>query len=159
MKGMVSRPRFAGLLAAVGALVLAASLLLGATPAFAKSYSMGPVNIYAQVAPDGSMSVAEDRTFDFSGSYHFVYWDLLKKGGTDLVVTGLDEVTDSGVRSYRLSTSPSAKTDLVPGTYWLDDSSGKVSVYAFFSKSDQQATFRLKYSVCRGPPMFPLMPR
>ena len=45
-------------------------------PALAKSYTMGPVVIEAQVKPDGSMSVVEQRSFDFTGDYSRVYWDL-----------------------------------------------------------------------------------
>jgi hypothetical protein len=70
--------RFAALLALV-ALVLAMPGI-----ASAKSYTMGPVAIESQVAADGSMSVVEDRTFEFTDDYTFVYWDLRKKGGASL---------------------------------------------------------------------------
>ena len=57
------------------ALALGLQLAL-ALPALAKSYTMGPVVIEAQVKPDGSMSVVEQRQFDFSGDYSRVFWDL-----------------------------------------------------------------------------------
>ncbi len=47
---------------------------------------MGPVVIEAQVKPDGSMSVVEDRTFDFDGDFTRVYWDLATKGGQAITV-------------------------------------------------------------------------
>ena len=39
-------------------------------------YTMGPVNIDAKVGSDGSLTVTEDRTYHFAGSYHGVYWDI-----------------------------------------------------------------------------------
>jgi uncharacterized membrane protein len=135
------------LFSAAVALALAVGLLFSAAPALAKSYTMGPVNIGAQLAKNGSMLVIEDRTFDFSGDYHFVYWDLKKKGGTSLVVNSLEEVGPSGTTSYRGTTSPEPSTSGEPGTYEITDSGDTLSVRAFFSKSDEKATFRLTYTV------------
>ena len=63
--------------AAVLALVLLV-LVLAPSQALAKSYEMTQVDIDATVNTDGSLTVVEDRTFDFSGTYHYCYWDLSK---------------------------------------------------------------------------------
>ena len=39
-------------------------------------YSIDKVSIDATIGSDGTLSVIEDRTFDFDGSYHGVYWKL-----------------------------------------------------------------------------------
>lgn len=115
--------------------------------ALAKDYSMGPVEIQARVADDGALSVVEDRTFDFSGDYTFVYWDLGKKSSDSLTVSGMTEVTGGSSQPYRLTTDANAKDVRTPGTYWVEDSGDTVAVYAFFHKSDEAATFRLTYGV------------
>jgi len=68
------------------ALALAGVLALGTSGAFAKSYEMTRVWIDAQVAPDGSMTVTEERTFDFTGDYTFAYWELDKGGSSGIEV-------------------------------------------------------------------------
>ena len=65
---------------AIGAVVLlltAAAVLAGlwAGPAAAKSFSITDVTIDAVVQPNGDVSVHETRTLDFSGTFHYVYWD------------------------------------------------------------------------------------
>ena len=71
------------------ALALAGMLVLGTSAAFAKSYEMTRVWIDAQVAPDGSMTVTEERTFDFDGDYTFAYWELDKGGSAGIEVLGV----------------------------------------------------------------------
>jgi len=77
----------------VVALTLTGVAALGTPAAFAKSYEMTRVWIDATVAPDGSMTVIEERTYDFTGDYTFAFWEL-DKGGAD----GLDVLGMSGPR-------------------------------------------------------------
>lgn len=62
-------------LALVLAFVLVA-LLAAPTPAHAGDYTMGPVDITAEVGEDGSLSVTETRAFDFSDGVNGVFWDI-----------------------------------------------------------------------------------
>ncbi|MEI7814526.1 MAG: DUF2207 domain-containing protein, partial [Coriobacteriia bacterium] len=140
-----------GILGEASLAVLLLAILLAvafAAPAAAaaKSYTMGPVAIEAQVANDGSLAVVENRTFHFSGDYTFVYWDLREKGG-DIKVDGLAEIMGGQPTPYRLTTELNARDVKAPGTYWVRKLGDTVSVYAFFSKADQPATFRLTYRV------------
>ncbi len=73
--------------------VLVATFVALATPATAsaKSFSMPSVRIDARIQPDGSLVVKENRSFDFSGDFTRVFWDLEPPQGgaiTSIVVTG-----------------------------------------------------------------------
>ena len=46
----------------------------------AKSYRITGVSIDAQLQTDGSMDVIESRTFEFSGSFSFVFRTLTTQG-------------------------------------------------------------------------------
>ncbi len=119
-----------------------------ALPALAKSYTMGPVVIEAQVKPDGSMSVVEQRSFDFNGDFSRVFWDLATRSGQ----------ADHGERRSRRSSDgqarPLAPTDYAarratgrPAPTTSTRPAGMTSVSTYFRKSDEQATFRLTYDV------------
>ncbi|MDO8915743.1 MAG: DUF2207 domain-containing protein [Coriobacteriia bacterium] len=82
--------RSAGSLALVTMLSV---VLLIASPAMAlaKSFTMPSVAIDATILTDGSLAVVEKRSFEFSGDYTRVYWDLEPPAGgaiTDVAVTG-----------------------------------------------------------------------
>ena len=63
------------------ATVLACAILgITASPALAKSYEMTSLTIDATVTPDGALHVREQRVFDFSGDFTFVFWELDKWG-------------------------------------------------------------------------------
>ena len=64
-----------GALASVIAL-LALALVLVPTPAQAREYSIDEVVGDLTVNTDGSITVAEERTFDFDGSFDGVDWNL-----------------------------------------------------------------------------------
>ena len=134
--------------AVILAAVLALALLLAfAAPALAKDYSMGPVNISAQVNPDGSMSVVEERTFDFADDFSRVYWDLSKTDAGAITVAGIEEIVGGQALPYVPSTSTDPNTTREPGTFWVSDGAEAVSVHAYFRKSGEPATFRLTYTV------------
>jgi uncharacterized membrane protein len=125
-----------------GLLVLLAAAMLCVLPgaASAESYSMPAVTIQAGVGPDGSMTVREARTFDFSGSFTRVYWYLDKGQSDGVKVSGVAgpggplELTDDAVTR-------------VPGRYAVTDEGSRLLVQAFFALQDTSATFTLDYTV------------
>ena len=56
------------------ALVLVASLIPAA--AYASAYQTSQVDMRAHVAPDGSLQVSEERTFEFTDDVNGVYWEI-----------------------------------------------------------------------------------
>jgi len=61
-------------------ILLILAMFLGVNKVQAKSYTIAPVNIRAEVRRDGSMLVEERRTFNFSGDFTFAYQYINKKG-------------------------------------------------------------------------------
>ena len=57
-------------------LVAAGAAGLTAGPAAAKDFSITSVSVDATVKPNGDVRITDTRTLDFSGTFHFVYWDL-----------------------------------------------------------------------------------
>lgn len=108
----------------VMAAALAAAVLLGAAPALAADYSMGPARITAVVAPDGSMAVEERRTFTFNGDFTFVYWALDVGGSSGIRVDGLS----GSEGAYQITDSPTALDDRPPGTYLVTGRGNEVEV-------------------------------
>lgn len=72
--------------------VLAVALAMSAPAiALAKAFSMPEVRIDATIGTDGSLAVVEQRSFEFSGDYTRVYWDLEPPAGgaiADVAVAG-----------------------------------------------------------------------
>jgi hypothetical protein len=134
-----SAVRWVGVLA----LAVAGVLALGTSPAFAKSYEMTRVWIDATVAPDGSMTVVEERTYDFTGDYTFAFWELDKGGADGLEVLGMagpegeyTKTSDSGIDPNR-----------TPQTYTVVDYGSYYDVRAYFRAEDVEHTLTLRYKV------------
>ncbi|MDY0341454.1 MAG: DUF2207 domain-containing protein, partial [Coriobacteriia bacterium] len=125
------------------ALVLAGALLVGAPAAFAKSYEMTHVWIDAQVEPDGSMTVTEERTFDFSGEYTFAYWEL-DKGGSD----GVEVLSVTGPEGeYARSEYNDIDPNRTPQTFTVVDHGSYYDVRPYFRAADTEHTITLQYRV------------
>ena len=123
--------------AALLLLVACMLLLLPATPALAKSYTMPSVNIDASVAADGTLQIREERVFDFDGSFSWVEWLLNNTGATELRVQSVEGPTGA----YTLTDYETGQ----PGTYTVTDEVGALRVRVFHDTADAQARFVLNY--------------
>lgn len=122
--------------------------LAGASPALAKSYTVPKVHIEAQLAPNGDMTVVEQRAVDFSGSFTRVTWQLLKKGSSGLEVTGI--TIDPGTPNAQVlkaTTDANSLTTRPPGYYFVQDTGNALEVSAYHNTTDAQRTFELRYKV------------
>ena len=97
----------------------------------AKSYRITGVSIDAQLQIDGSMDVIESRSFEFSGSFSFVFRTLATQGR----VTFQDFRVSENGRFYELSDSGR------PGTYHVTRPSGQIEVRWFFYANSESRTF------------------
>jgi uncharacterized membrane protein len=129
-------------LAALSLVLLAACAGLAAGPASAKDYSITDVVIDARVQPNGNIKVHEARTLDFSGTFHYVYWDYATRGSNGVVVTGASGPTGP----YELVPAAAAP---IPDTWWFVDSGDNVHVQLNFEVTDASATFAVDY-VAKG---------
>jgi uncharacterized membrane protein len=120
-------------------LVLAAAAAgLVAGPAAAKSFSISDVTIDARVQPNGNVRVHESRTVDFSGSYHYVYWDYATKGSNGIKITG----ASGPMGPFTLGT---ASASGVLGTYDVLPGIDGTRVQLNFDLGDTSATFNVDY--------------
>ncbi len=133
---------------AVLAIALAAALAI-TTPALAREYEITNVDIDATISADGTLSVVEERTFDFDGSFNGVYWDIPQGTGLhmgqDIVVTvgEVGEVKDGGFVAFNPGDEGS-------GVYEITEYYSTTNIKLYNKKSDEQATYRINYTIAGG---------
>ena len=133
-------------IAIITALCAAAVAGPAAGPAAAKNFRITDVSIDALVMPNGNVRVHESRTLDFSGTFHFVYWDYGTKGSDGLKVMGASGPTStSGSAPYQRTGAGSGVVPLTPGTYSVTDQAAGVRVQLNFALTDTSATFGVNY--------------
>lgn len=121
-------------------------LLVGCTDDGAdgeRSYLFDEVRIDADLQPDGSLSVVEERTFDFSGTYRFAFYELPLADGQDIV--------DLAVAEEGTPLVEGDPDEEAPGTFGLDDSDDDDALaFTWYYRSpatDEQRTFTISYTV------------
>jgi len=133
---------------------LAAGLAaLAAGPATAQDFSITSVSVDAQVLPNGDVRVTDTRTLDFTGTFHFVYWDLSTRGSKGIEVNGAEgpsTADPSTTVPYKPSEagylgSATGETD----TYGVSDAGATVRVQLNFELTDTPGAFTVQY-VAKG---------
>ena len=153
MLGDLSRAQRLLLALVVFVVAAAGAAALAAGPAAAKDFSITSVAVDAQVMPNGDVRITDTRTLEFSGTYHFVYWDLSTRGADAIKVLGANgpSTTDpSATVPYKLSDY--AIVGMSSGefeTYGVEDRGTAVRVQLNFEVSDAVATFTVQY-VAKG---------
>ena len=134
-------------------LLAAGTAGLAAGPAAAKSFSITGVKVDAQVMPNGDLRVTDSRTLDFSGNFHYVYWDLATEGSDEIVVRGAsgpaagDPATTVAYDLSEYAVVGMASGEV--GTYAVDPGAGVVTVQLNFDVTDATAVFTVEY-VAKG---------
>ena len=132
------------------ALAAAGAAGLMAGPATAKDFTITDVNVDAQVLPNGDLRITDTRTLDFSGTFHFVYWDLATRGSSGIEVTGASGPSP-GDPARVVPYEPSAVSFVGAstgevGTYSVVDQSTSVRVQLNFEVGDVAAPFTVEYT-------------
>lgn len=142
---MIARNRYRGVRAAflVSILALALSLVLPAQRAFARDYSIDWVDIDATIYSNGTLSVQEQRQFDFDGSFHGVYWRIptgsYNGRQIETTITMVGEVVDGTFVPFTESYSEQDHT------YQLSTTSSYVQVKLYSAHEDESAVFVIGY--------------
>ena len=121
---------------------------LTAGPAAAKSFSISRIRVDAQVMPNGNVRVTDTRTLDFSGTYHFVYWDLATKGSSGIVIKGASGPANGDPATVvPYDYSQSAAVGAASGEYqtYAVRPGAVVTVQLNFEVSDASASFTVEY--------------
>lgn len=151
-RGDTASPRL--LLLFVILLLLAAGAAgLAAGPAAAKSYTITRVEVDAKVLRNGDVRITDSHTLDFSGNFHFFYWDLSTKGADGIQVlkaTGPADGDPGTTVPYdysRFVVMGVANSE--SQTYGVQDGGSVVNVQMNFDVTDAPATFTVEY-VAKG---------
>jgi len=68
----------------------------------AKSYSYPDITIYLDLDKDGTITVRQERTYDFQGSFTWAYLDLLKKSADDIKFVDIKDMETNQTVRYDL---------------------------------------------------------
>ena len=116
-------------------LVLTGLLVLVFTNAPAKEYQISKLAVTIHLKQDGSMAITEERTYQFQGSFRYVYRSFPADGQYTFSDIGITE----GEQRYPLSNKEES------GTMHLDTQDQTVKAWAFFQAKDTTRTFRFNF--------------
>lgn len=102
-----------------------------------KSYSIDRVKIAAEILPDGSLAIEENRNYTFRGSFRWADYSLPLKN--------LGRVTDFELSEAGITYRPGS--DEAPGTYQYSQNEERLYVKWFYRARNESRTFKLKYRV------------
>ena len=114
-----------------------------AAPVYAdddRSFYFPRVQIEAEIHPDGSMSVAEERTFSFDGRYEGVFQHIYLKDKASIK----DVVISEKGKAYEKVTPD---TPGRPGIYFVEERADRIFVDWSFEALNEERTFVLSYTV------------
>ena len=126
------------------ALVLVASLIPAA--AYAGTYQTSQVDMRAHVAPDGSLQVSEERTFEFTDDVNGVYWEipLGQNQQGENVTLSINGVSVDGDEFQEADYASSGDY----GVYTVDASGSSVTLKIFMPSSDgSSADVEISYTM------------
>lgn len=122
------------------------ALMLPVRVALARSYSIEAVDIDATVGTDGSLTVLEERRFDFDGSFHGVYWKIPTgsygyNGSTvETTITVVGELVNGNLVPFVEDYSENDHT------YQLSTYAGGIKVKLYSAHEDESAVFVIGYT-------------
>jgi len=102
-----------------------------------KRYSIEEINIAAEILPDGSLLIKEDRTYHFQGTFHWADYRL--------PLDNLGAITDFELSENGLNYQ--AQQNEEPGNYQSFQNNEEFYVKWFYQAKNENKTFTLKYRV------------
>ncbi|NLA26495.1 MAG: DUF2207 domain-containing protein, partial [Firmicutes bacterium] len=105
-----------------------------------RSYYFPMVHIEAEIHPDGSMSVVENRTFRFRGRYRGAWEYILLKHNASI----RDVMVSEGGEPYR---QEAPGTQDIPGIFYVEQQPGRIYIDWSFEALNEQRTFAISYMV------------
>ena len=102
-----------------------------------KSYKIVSTDIQSFIKQDGSIDFIENREFDFTGSYTYVYQDIPKKG--------FDQIYDIQVSANNIPFINSDSKEA--GTFIIQERNSYYRIYLYHKSQDEKKLFTVKYSL------------
>jgi uncharacterized membrane protein len=129
--------------ALLAATVALAAWLALTGAAFGRSADVVDADIEMKLAPDASLLVTENLTFDYDGSFEGSYRDILLLHG--------ERITDVRVSEGGQTYQPGGNTILGshdrPGVYGVSESPGMERIVWHYRASDEERTYAISYRV------------
>jgi uncharacterized membrane protein len=122
---------------------LAAVVLLPATPAVAKSFTLPEADVRIDVQQDGALVVTEQITFDFDGDFSGAYRDIPLGGG----VTIADVSVAEGEQRYGPGACAELGCSSPPGSFGTRDLGDTLRIVWHYSALNERRTFTVRYLV------------
>lgn len=132
---MIENKRLFSVCSIVILLVLPVKLSL-ATPA-SKDYSIDQVTVQAEILPNGSLLIEENRSYTFQGEFSWADYSL--------PLRNLGQVNEFKLSENEISYVQQPGKE--PGTYQLSQDKEKFSVKWYYKASNESRTFTLRYRV------------
>lgn len=107
----------------------------------ARSYEFESLVIQAEILPDGSMAVQEQRTARFSGTFGGMFQWIDKQPGVKITDV---QISENG-QPYKFR--PGATEYGPAGTYYITDKPNQLYVDWSFQATDERRTFTISYRV------------
>ena len=114
----------------------------------AKSYFISQVNTHIAIQKDGSFIVNEERSFDFTGSYTRVFWDIITSKGEQISNITIKEKNKIQEIPYTQLQRPDSSKP--PRYYFVASSIDSTHIEAYHSSTNEIKTFVLSYTVSNG---------
>lgn len=128
--------------------ILAVCLILTFFPqnTYAKDYYFPKVRVNIYINKDGSFDITEERTFRFSGEFHWATYTIEKVGFKE--ITNFSIADESGPYTFI-----QAETE-TPGTFTFEDRGSQYYSKFFYNVADTEKTFTISYTVLGGIPTY-----
>ena len=102
-----------------------------------KSYKIVSTDIQSFIKQDGSIDFIENREFDFTGNFTYVYQDIPKKG--------FDQIYNIQVSANNV---PFINSDTKEtGTFIIQEKNSYYRIYIYHKSQDEKKLFTVKYSL------------
>jgi len=127
------------------ALLLLLVALTTPRAAYAQSFSVGPVSIDATVSADGTVHVAERRTYTFDGSFKGVYWAVPQGAYEGRTVTAQIESVRATADGTTVQFQPG--TGGAAGTYEQSQEEDCIRLKIFYPAESQVVLYEVEYAL------------
>lgn len=150
-KGWAQRQaaRFVGAIASAFFVAIFA-VLVAPCAAWARDYSISKVDIDATLSSDGTLTVVEERTFSFDGSFNGVYWNIPVENadGSSIDVTPISAGYYAAGTLTEIEADSSGANNSLSVRYVTSDSGTMCLQFKIFhAVYDEDVTYQIVYQV------------
>jgi len=111
-----------------------------------KDFYLDEAKVYYEIDPDGLVSVVNEITYRFSGSFSRAWLDI-PTGEYEILDAQVSEVAEGKAQPYTRVENPRGRP---PGTYTFTRDAKRYTITWFYRAENETKTFRIEYKIYRG---------